>query len=218
MSNNANLHFRSSPNNSSNHTPRLDNFEIEESRGFNYQEITSENTHLNTILNFLYEHYDLIYQKFFHIYFIIVFEILFYFNYIVNIESSEVKRVLSNFAAYLGGMGIDWRIIIPSSEKHRIMYFCESIENNLIYKENAKLKQEAYSIIWGLTIAWCFLTFLHFLTYRSPKKIALNLLKSIIFISVIGLFEYYFFTKIVTHYVTIGNEQATCYLFEDILK
>ena len=132
MSNNANLHFRSSPNNSNTHTPRLDNFEIEESRGFNYQEITSENTHFNTVLIFLYEHYDLIYQKFFHIYFIIVFEILFYFNYIVNIESSEVKRVLSNFADYLGGMGIDWRIIIPSSEKHRIMYFCESIENNLI--------------------------------------------------------------------------------------
>ena len=82
-----------------------------------------DNSYISKFKNAVYEHYDFLYEKFFHIYFIIIFEILFYFNYIVKIEEVEVKRILSNFARYINRMGIDWRIIVPSSEKQRIGVF-----------------------------------------------------------------------------------------------
>ena len=178
----------------------------------------SQHSRLNKILNVVYIHYDFIYEKFFHIYFIIIFEILFYFNYIVNIEQVEVKRILSNFASYTNRMGIDWRLIVPTSEKKRIDVFCSGIEEDLVSKENVRLQNQAYNILWTLGIVWIFLTIIHYAIYRSFGKIGINILKSIFFISIIGIFEYYFFTTIVIHYATIGNEEATCYLFEDVLN
>ena len=177
-----------------------------------------DNSYISKFKNAVYEHYDFLYEKFFHIYFIIIFEILFYFNYIVKIEEVEVKRILSNFARYINRMGIDWRIIVPSSEKQRIGVFCDGIEKDLTSKSNVELQNQAYSILWSLGIVWIFLTILHFTIYKSFKKIGINILKSIFFISLIGIFEYYFFTTIVVHYATIGNEEATCYLFEDVLN
>lgn len=177
-----------------------------------------DNSYISKFKNAVYEHYDFLYEKFFHIYFIIIFEILFYFNYIVKIEEVEVKRILSNFASYINRMGIKWSIIVPSSEKQRIRVFCDGIQKDLTSKSNVELQNQAYSILWALGIVWIFLTILHFTVYRSFKKIGVNILKSIFFISLIGIFEYYFFTTIVVHYATIGNEEATCYLFEDVLN
>ena len=179
---------------------------------------TINESKLTKLKNIVYTHYDFIYEKFFHIYFIIIFEILFYFNYIVKIEQVEVKRILANFASYLNKMGINWKLIVPSSEKKRISVFCEGIQEDLVSKDNVELQNQAYNILWSLGIVWIFLTIIHFTIYNSFTKIGINILKSIFFISLIGIFEYYFFTTIVIHYATIGNEEATCYLFEDVLN
>jgi hypothetical protein len=87
----------------------------------------------------------------------------------------------------------------------------------LVSKNNVKLENEATRIIWILSIIWVVLTLFHFYRYRSIKKIGINLLKAIIFIGLIGIFEFYFFNNIVKKYVTLGNEEATCYLFDDLL-
>lgn len=185
---------------------------------FNYEEINQEQLpYDNLFLKYIHKNYDYLYQKFFHIYFIIVFEIMFYFNYIVNIEAEEVKKILKNFANYLINLGLDFSILLPPNERHRISLFCNSIEENLVSKNNVKLENEATRIIWILSIIWVVLTLFHFYRYRSVKKIGINLLKAIIFIGLIGIFEFYFFNNIVKKYVTLGNEEATCYLFDDLL-
>jgi preprotein translocase subunit SecG len=185
---------------------------------FNYEEINQEQLpYDNLVLKYIHKNYDYLYQKFFHIYFIIVFEIMFYFNYIVNIEAEEVEKILKNFANYLINLGLDFSILLPPNERHRISFFCNSIEENLVSKNNVKLENEATRIIWILSIIWVVLTLFHFYRYRSIKKIGINLLKAIIFIGLIGIFEFYFFNNIVKKYVTLGNEEATCYLFDDLL-
>lgn len=194
----------------------LSPIEIDTDNLYNPNDIDTSN--LDKFKSFVYSHYDFLYEKFFHIYFIIIFEIMFYFNYIVNIEKVEIKRVLSNFASYINALGFEWNTIIPTAEKNRIHLLCGGIKNNLVSKDNARLENKSYNILWGLAIVWLIMTILHFIIYKSFKKIGINIIKSIFFIGLIGLFEYFFFTTIVVHYATITNEEATCDLFEDILS
>jgi hypothetical protein len=216
-----NIHHRTnSPScsriNNANLSESLTPMEIDTGNLYNPNDI--DNSSWDRLKNFIYCHYDFLYEKFFHIYFIIIFEILFYFNYIVDIEKIEIKRVLANFAGYINALGLEWNAIIPNAEKQRIHLLCEGIKNDLVSKDNVELENKAYNILWSLGIVWITLTIIHFIVYKSFKKIGINILKSIFFIALIGLFEYFFFTNIVVHYATITNEEATCDLFEDIIS
>lgn len=165
------------------------------------------------------ENFDNIYGNFLHIYFIIVFEILFYFNYIVHIEYEEIQRVLKSFSddmkKYFGNV-ID---IFPENNQHEILQeICSEIKQKYVNKNNAELEKSAYNIIWIVSIFLIILTFMHYLIVKDLKKMLSKTREAFLFIGFIAIFEYYFFTGIVTKYNVMTNEEASCILYKEIIN
>tara|TARA_Y100000996_G_C22495047_1_gene631936 strand:- start:135 stop:689 length:555 start_codon:yes stop_codon:yes gene_type:complete len=166
---------------------------------------------------YLKKYYNSIYEKYIHIVFIIIFEILFYFKYISRIESDDIIHILNTFGNYLSRIGIPWTDIIDSSDKAILSSFCNGITNTMIDKNNISLENKCMGLIYILLFIWVVMTIFHYSIYKSYKLIIINIIKSQLFICIIGVFEFYFFTRIVNHYSTISNEEATCILLNDII-
>ena len=79
------------------------------------------------------------------------------------------------------------------------------------------LENKCMGLIYILLFIWAVMTIFHYSIYKSYKLILINIIKSQLFICIIGVFEFYFFTRIVNHYSTISNEEATCILLNDII-
>lgn len=168
--------------------------------------------------NWLILYFKNIYDNFVHIYLIIVFEILFYFNYIVLIEKKEILKILDKFSTYINYILLNLNIIISDNYISNLRLVCNELNIHLTSKNNYDLKIKAYRIIWILSIIYICFTILHLLIYKSFIKLVKNTFKSIIFILFIGLFEIYFFTNIIVHYVSMTNNQAMCYLTQNLIK
>lgn len=168
--------------------------------------------------NWLILYFKNIYDNFVHIYLIIVFEILFYFNYIVLIEKKEILKILDKFSTYINYILLNLNIIISDNYISNLRLVCNELNIHLTSKNNYDLKIKAYRIIWILSIIYISFTILHLLIYKSFIKLVKNTFKSIIFILFIGLFEIYFFTNIIVHYVSMTNNQAMCYLTQNLIK
>ena len=152
---------------------------------------------------FIKKYYNTIYEKYFHIFFIIIFEVLFYFNYIVKIENIDIIEILNSFGVYINNIGVLWKDIIPEPEEKMINNICAGINNNLVSKSNEDLEKQCIFIIWMLSIIWIILSIIHYTLYKSLKMLINNLIKSILFIFFIGIFELYFFTMIISNYIFI---------------
>jgi hypothetical protein len=204
-------------NNSEDHLPPSNTFST---RNINFNNCSSLcekiSPYISSIKEFIVENFNTIYGNFLHIYFIIVFEILFYFNYIINIEYGEIKRVLKSFAddlkLYLGDI-ID---SIPNNQDDVFDRMCNTLNMNYLYKNNEKLKQQAYYIIWSLSICLIIIVIMHYFIVKNLRKLIYKTIEAFVFISFIALFEYYFFTEIITKYNVMTSEEASCLLYEDI--
>lgn len=170
------------------------------------------------IKDWLKLYFKYIYENFVHIYLIITFEILFYFNYIVLIEKKEVLKILDRFSTYINNILFNLNIIISDNYISNLRLVCNELNTNLTSKNNYDLKIKAYRIIWILSIIYICFTILHLLIYKSFIKLVKNTFKSVIFILFIGLFEIYFFTNIIIHYVSMTNNQAMCYLTQNLIN
>tara|TARA_Y100000991_G_scaffold214238_1_gene201525 strand:- start:2006 stop:2725 length:720 start_codon:yes stop_codon:yes gene_type:complete len=165
------------------------------------------------------ENFDNIYGNFLHIYFIIVFEILFYFNYIIHIEYKEIQRVLKSFSNdmkhYFGNI-ID---LLPGNNKNEILEeLCNEIKTKYVSKNNTELQQSAYNIIWILSIFLIIFTIMHYFIVKDLKKMFSKSREAFLFIGFIAIFEYYFFTGIVTKYNVMTSEEASCLLYQELIK
>ena len=165
----------------------------------------------------LINNFNSIYGNFLHIYFIIVFEILFYFNYVINVERGEITRVLDAFAISLMQYMEIYINEIPSNDSNIIMDMCDNLNHNYVDKNNTKLKSEAYDIIWTLSIFLILIIVSHLYLISDIKKLINKSLEALIFIGFIAIFEYYFFTNIITKYNIMTNDEAICYLYDNIL-
>ena len=161
--------------------------------------------------------FNSIYGNFLHIYFIIVFEILFYFNYVINVERGEITRVLDAFAySLIQYMGI-YINDIPNNDPNLVIDMCDNLHHNYVDKNNIKLESDAYSIIWVLSIFLILIIIFHLYLISDYKKLINKSLEATMFIGFIAIFEYYFFTNIITKYNIMTNDEAMCYLYENIL-
>lgn len=173
---------------------------------------------LNEIKKWLINNFNSIYGHFLHIYFIIVFEILFYFNYVINVERGEITRVLDAFAISLMQYMEIYINEIPNNDPNIIMDMCDNLHHNYVDKNNAKLKSDAYDIIWTLSIFLILIIVSHLYLVSDIKKLINKSFEALIFIGFIAIFEYYFFTNIITKYNIMTNDEAICYLYDSILN
>ena len=167
---------------------------------------------------FIFENFNNIYGNFLHIYFIIVFEILFYFNYVINIEYKEIQKVLKTFSSDLTKYFGDIINDLPNNQGDLFDQMCNNIDNNYLYKKNEILKQNAYNIIWALSIFLIIIIGMHCIIIKDIKKLIYKSGEAVLFISCIAIFEYYFFTNIITKYNVMTSEEASCFLYKDILN
>ena len=165
------------------------------------------------------ENFDNIYGNFLHIYFIIVFEILFYFNYIVHVEYEEIQRVLKSFSDDMKKYFGDIIDLLPDNNQNDILEeICNEIKQKYVNKNNTQLEQSSYNIIWILSIFLIIVTIMHYFIVKDLKKMFSKAREAILFIGFIAIFEYYFFTGIVTKYNVITNEEASCILYKELIK
>ena len=212
---------------------RLEMINMEVSNNSNYEDIPQENNNcipppdniyqnivnfLNNIKELIEKNYNTIYGNFLHIYCIIVFEILFYFNYIVYVEKEEIQKVLKLFASNINDYFGDYIENIPGNDLDNFEEFCNNLDYNYVNKNNENLKDSSYNFIWTLSIILLIIILFHFKIVCDKRKFIAKTSEAIIFISFISLFEYYFFTDIVKRYNILTQEQATCYLFDNIFK
>lgn len=168
------------------------------------------------IINWLIKNFNSIYGNYLHIYCIIVFEIIFYFNYIVYIEKEEMEKILKMFSSNVEQYFGNYIDNIPINQLDNMKNFCNNLDNNYVYKNNEKLKDNAYDIISTLSIILFITIFLHLRIIDNKIKLLKKTMESIVFIGFIAIFEYYFFNNVVKQYHILTEEQASCYLFENI--
>ena len=123
-----------------------------------------------------------------------------------------LKMFSSNVEQYFGNY-ID---NIPLNQLDNMKNFCDILNNNYIDKNNEKLKDNAYDIIWILSIILIITIILHIRIIDDKIKLLKKTTESIVFIGFIAIFEYYFFNNVVKEYHILTQEQASCYLFENI--
>lgn len=166
--------------------------------------------------NWIIKNFNSIYGNYLHIYCIIVFEIIFYFNYIVYIEKEEMEKILKMFSSNVEKYFGNYIDNIPLNQLDNMKNFCDNLNNNYIDKNNEKLKDNAYDIIWILSIILIITIILHIRIIDDKIKLLKKTTESIVFIGFIAIFEYYFFNNVVKEYHILTQEQASCYLFENI--
>ncbi|VVU94740.1 hypothetical protein CPAV1605_465 [seawater metagenome] len=177
------------------------------------------NKYLLNIKNWFIDNFNRIYGNYLHVYFIIVFEILFYFNYVVDIESDEIKRVLDSFSTDIKKYMPDYINNLTKEENNELFQdMCHNLTINHVDKNNALLKEEAYNVIWALSTCLIIIIMIHFRVVNDKNIFFVKTLEAIIFIGVIAIFEYYFFTEIITKYHIMNNDEASCYLYNNIFE
>ena len=100
-----------------------------------------------------------------------------------------LKMFSSNVEKYFGNY-ID---NIPLNQLDNMKNFCDNLNNNYIDKNNEKLKDNAYDIIWILSIILIITIILHIRIIDDKIKLLKKTTESIVFIGFIAIFEYYFF-------------------------
>ena len=93
---------------------------------------------------------------------------------------------------------------------------CNIFDTNYINKYNEKLKDTSYNVLWIFTILFLLFTFLHFKIICDKNKFKDKWFEVIFFVGFVSLFEYLFFINIVTHYIIITNEEASCYIMDQL--
>ena len=170
------------------------------------------NKYLKTLM---INNFEKILINIFHIYILITFEILFYFYYIVNIEKEEIINIISSFSSYIynfiniNNIGTD--LIITNSQN-----ICNNINNNYYNKKNNELFKIGMNIVLINTIIVFILFMIHIYIFKSIKRLFKIILYSLLFLVIVGCFEYLFFKNIVLNYHIIDNNIALCYFIKNL--
>ena len=166
----------------------------------------------------LYRNFATIYGNLLHIYFIVVFEIIFYFGYVVKIEYSEMKRILRSFSRDIKEYVADMTDLISDDRKSELLLdLCDDFRSEYIQRENAVLMQSSLNLIWTLSLILTVSTAIYFGLYKSLKKLFYKTIEAFIFILFIVIFEFYFFTHIISAYNVMPKEEASCLLYSEFI-
>ena len=149
------------------------------------------NKYLKTLM---INNFEKILINIFHIYILITFEILFYFYYIVNIEKEEIINIISSFSSYIYNFininNIETNLIITNSQN-----ICNNINNNYYNKKNNELFKIGMNIVLINTIIVFILFMIHIYIFKNIKRLFKIILYSLLFLFIVGCFEYLFFKK-----------------------
>lgn len=122
-------------------------------------------------------------------------------NHVINsITKKQVDNILTKVDKIQKPIKIDWVEVKKISD--------EIIENSdekipEIYKNNKKIKKLAIYVIIGLFISSILLYILFTFIYNYKIDMKSILIENFILFSIIGILEYIFFTKIISHYVPV---------------
>jgi len=159
-------------------------------------------------VNVLFPNFTTILYFFLHVSIIIIFEILFYFIYIIKKEY-EVFDYLINDIARHNNIHYDneTKLIIQGLLKNLTKYInitnLDDINNRAIKDRQDRLLRKNHLFNNSLVIIVCFgsisLLIVNFGIYYKKVKVKSLLCNLLMLLGVIALFEYIFFTKIVSH-------------------
>ena len=146
-----------------------------------------------------------------HLYFIITFEIIFYFEYISTIEKTVILQYLGKFKSYLMNI-YNLQFLFDTIQNDVMKNVCNTINTEYVSRKNTELYDKCIHFIYILTFFIIFFSLIHLSIYRSLTKYFELIIINVLFICFIGLFEYIFFTNIVSEYNVITYEEAICYI------
>ena len=160
-----------------------------------------------------------------HIFIMIVFEIFFYFNYVTLIEKSEFLNKLKSYLANLNmlNLSLDQKIIINQIINENFNENYGNLYNN--YKKSLIVQRQMLKKLLLKTCLMCgyvglVLIILFIAGIFNRKKInwCWLVLENILMFIFLGIFEYYFFTNIISQYNPITNDELKYYLINSIVK
>lgn len=205
---------------------RKDSFDVD-SNNVNSDErplLSPRSNFLQKIKNCYYDNKIVVINKMLsisiHITIMIIFEIYFYFNYVIYLEKNEFMGKIHSYLNELQNIPLTLqkrlvvsKLIFDNSQEILLNlykdYVSSIMEQDLLKQ---KLLMVAYKMAGISGGVFCFFLLLGILNWREInwKKIIID---NILMFSFLGLFEYFFFIKVILHYtpVTDGEIKYTIY-------
>jgi hypothetical protein len=172
----------------------------------------------NKLYTFITDYFNML-DIYLHLYGIMMFEIFFYLYYIVQIEKSKVINMIEEFADYSMNL-IRSKIELSSLNTYIIELadnpICKSLTTKYQTIQNSKIIQACFNFIYFLNIFLVLLTTFHICIYRSPRKLCKSFIKTVFFLILCGIFEYFFFISIVMNYKILSTDESLCYFLNKI--
>ena len=188
--------------------------------GFEDNSITN-NKHLNKSWNKT-ECLNRLLSIFLHITIMISFEIMFYFKYIINVERDEILNKLNG---YINSIVID----DPQQQQALQTFFdsesFQTMYRNMYYEYRKSIHQQHQQqielLIQSFVYASAFYgSFIVILSYGVYKKKYVKwywiVSENIIMFTLLGIFEYVFFTQIIMNYNPLTDDEIKYYVARDL--
>ena len=144
-----------------------------------------------------------------HFLMFVIFEILFYFNYIVVYEKNLVYKMVNSAL-----MSIIKLLHIDTSQFDYYDEICPNFVDNRVNEDNVKIYNNALYLIIGMTIILLMLIMCETRMFTQKSTFPNELMKSLILMIFVGIFDFVFFSFFILKYKIIDNAALVCYLYE----
>jgi hypothetical protein len=155
---------------------------------------------------------EMVIHHYTHLLMFVILEILFYFNYVVKYEKQTVFQMIEDLKEEIVDMyDID---ISPYKNCEYLDDICNNFVDNSTNKANTEIYNNALYLIIAMSGFLMLLIVIETNMFKKCSVFPKEFTSSLLLMSVVGIFEYLFFSYFIIKYKIVDKSEVICYLYE----